>query len=120
MGPPLSGEELVVRAYIAAPRGVPIPQTTEARIEGLGVSAAVWDGAKNVPPPPPPGVSLTHKPPRQDRRDSGVSAIAYRELEIRSYMPPTGRPYPPNNAGRTRGSGVIPPLCGQGPRNDDT
>ena len=36
MYPPLCGEELEVQSYTTPPRGVPIPQTAQAGLEGLG------------------------------------------------------------------------------------
>ena len=36
MHPPLGGEEIETKSYTAPPQGVPIPQTAQARPEGLG------------------------------------------------------------------------------------
>ena len=63
---------------------------------------------------PPTGPPYPLNPPRQDRRDSGVSA-ALRDGAINTVVlgSPMGRPYPPNSpggTGRIRGS---PPLCGE-------
>ena len=63
---------------------------------------------------PPHDASLTPKRPRQDQRDSCVSASVWGG-KGRSIIPklPTGRPYPPNGPDRTRGdSGVSAAVWG--------
>ena len=46
------------------------------------------------------GASLSPKRPRQDRRDSGVSAAVWEWMGLVSPRTPTGRPYPPSGPGR--------------------
>ena len=65
-------------------------------------------------PDPPQGASLSPERPRQDRRDSDVSAAVWGGARSsNAHGTPTGRPYPPNGIGRTRGTRVSPPLCGE-------
>ena len=56
-------------------------------------------------------LSLSSKRPRQDRRDSGVSAAVWEWL---GSMRSTEQTYPPSGPGRTGGTRVYPPLCGSG------
>ena len=70
--------------------GRPVPRTAHARPEGLGCIC---------------------------RCGGGGGAGARRSI-IRGH--PTGRPYPPNGLGKTRGTRVYPPLCGVGCKSSHT
>ena len=116
MYPPLCGEVLEIHARLGPPRGVLIPQTAQAGLESLRcIHRSVGRNGKVKHTRPPHGVSLSPKRPRQDRRDSGLSAAVWGEMG-RSFIPDplTGRPYPPNGPGRCGGTRVYPPLCGHG------
>ena len=58
--------------------------------------------------------SLSPKRPRQDWRDSGVSAAMWELLDPVCPRSPTGRANPPTGPGRPGGTQVYPPLCGSG------
>ena len=111
--PPLCGGGWCARLLVP-PRGVPIPQTAQAGPEGLGcIRPCVGvDGVRvsSYPHRAP----LSPKRPRQDRRDSGVSAVVWGWMVCAAPRTPTGRPYPPNSPRRTGGTRVYPPLCGGG------
>ena len=78
MYPPLCGEELKAQSYTARPRGVPIPETAQAGPEGLRcIRRCVGRNSKNNHTRAPPRTSLSPKRPRQDRRDSSVSAAVW-------------------------------------------
>ena len=127
-------------------RGVPIPQTAHAQPDGLRCfRRCVGRGWTVNHTRPHHMASLSQKRPRQDRRDSGVSAAMCGSVRS-SIVPrlPTGRPYPlngqgrpeglrclrsslgrtgsalvhrpgpPNGPGRTGGTRVYLPLCGEG------
>ena len=69
----------------------------------------------------PHGASLSPKRPRRDQRDSGVPAAVWGGVGGHSVTdPPTGRPYPPNGQGGTRGTRVYPPMCGEGWKSSRT
>ena len=75
---PLCEEVLKVQTRMAPPRGVPIPQTVRVGPEGLGcIRRCVGRRRKVNHTRPPHGASLSPKRPKQDRRDSGVSAAVW-------------------------------------------
>ena len=90
---------------------------------GLSLRGPSRTGGNQVYPPlcegewcsvsskPPRGVPIPPRP-RQDRRDSSVSAAVWGWMVRVSPKTPMGRPYPTNGPGRTGGTRVYPPLCG--------
>ena len=62
----------------------------------------------------PRGAALSPTRPRQDRRDSAVSAELLGGVG-RSIIPdpPTESPYPPNGPSKTGGTQMYAPLCGE-------
>ena len=71
-----------------------------------------------VPPKPPRGVPIPPRP-RQDRRDSGVSAAVWGWVAWCPLITPTGRPYPSPAQAGPEGLGCIrrcvgASLCGTG------
>ena len=95
-----------------------------------GVSAAVWEGVGSaIIPDPTTGSPHPQSAQSMVRGTQGVPIPATAEAGpeglrcIRRCVggagnpiphgTPTGRPYPPNSAGKTRGSRLSPPLCGE-------
>ena len=113
---PLRGEELEVKLYMASEGGFPDPQTAKGRPEGFGCirRCGQRNWRFNHSRPPPDGASLFPDRPRHDRRYSGVSAAAWGGAgSSMVHGTPERRPYPPNVPGRTEGTRVSPPLCGE-------
>ena len=86
------GRDLSVRPQ--SPTRRPYPSAAQAGPEGLGCNRrCVGEGVLRVSSKPPRGVPIPPRP-RQDRRDSGVTAAVWgRDLSVRPQSP-TGRPYP--------------------------
>ena len=80
-----------------------------------GVSTAVWvKAASAIVPDPSNGASLSIGRPMQGRRDSGIFAVMWGgDGSSIVHGTPTGLPYPPNGPGRTAGTRVSLPLCGE-------
>ena len=115
MHPPLCPEELENQLYTAPPRGLPIPQTAQARPAGLGcVRRCARRNWKCYRTRHPSWGVLSPKRATRDWRDSGVSAAAWEGARSQIvHGTPMGHPYPPNGPGRTRDTKVYPPLCGE-------
>ena len=101
-------------AYLFLPRGVPIHQAAQAGPGGPGCIRRCVGVAVPCVSSFSHEASLSPKRPRQDRRDSGVSATVWEWLDLVYARSPTGRPYPPSGPSRTGGTQVYPPLCGSG------
>ena len=80
-------------AYIVVPRGVPIPQAALAGWGRLRCIRRCVEVAGPCVSSFSHGASLSPKRPRQDRRDSGVSAAVWESLHRVYPRSPTVRPY---------------------------
>ena len=98
-----------------SPKGRPYPSAAQAGPEGLGCNRrCVGEGPFRVPTKPPRGVPI-HPRPRQDWRDSGVTAAVWgRDLSV-CPQTPTGRPYPSAAQARPEGLGCNRRCVGGGP-----
>ena len=76
------------------PRGAPIPHAAEAGPAGLGCIRRCVGVDDVCVPLYPHRAPLSLMQPRQDRRDSGVSAAVWGWMMCVSPCTPTGRPYP--------------------------
>ena len=113
MYPPLCGSGWTLCVLVLA-WGVPIPQAVQAGPEGLrcicrcvGVAGPCLSSFSH-------GASLSPKRPKQDRRDSGVSAVVWEWLDPMCPRSRKRHPYPPSGRGRTGGTRVHPLLCKSG------
>ena len=71
------------------PTGRPYPSAAKAGPEGLGCNRrCVGEGNLRVSSEPPRGVPIPPRP-RQDRRDSGVTAAVWGRSPGRTYPVPT-------------------------------
>ena len=95
-------------------RGMPIPQAAQAGPEGLGCIRCCVGVCGTCVFSFSHGASLSPKRPRQDRRDSVVSAAMWEWRALVYPRSPVGRPYPPSGPGKRGGTRVHPPLCGSG------
>ena len=98
--------------FLVLPRGVPIPQAAQAGPEGLGCIRLCVGASGPCGSSLCHGASLSPKRPRQDRRNSIVSAAVWEWLDLVDPRSPTRRPYPPSGPGTIRGTRPYPPLCG--------
>ena len=111
--PPLCGGR-VVWCLLKTPTGRPYTPAAQAGPEGLGcIRRCVGGGWCGVSSKPPRGVPIPPRP-RQDRRDSGVSAAVWGVGGVVSPPNPHGVSLSPRGPGRTGGTRVYPPLCGGG------
>ena len=96
------------------PTGRPYPSAAQAGPEGLGCNRrCVGEGPLRAPPKPPRGVPIPPRP-RQDRRDSGVTAAVWGgDLSV-SPQTPTGRPYPSAAQAGPEGLGCNRRCVGEG------
>ena len=111
VSPPLCGNGWTL-CILVLPQGVPIPRAAHAGPGGLrcnhryvGLPGPCVSSLSH-------GASLSRKRPRQDWRDSGVSAAKWDWLDLVFPRSPTGRPYPPSGPGGPGGTWLYPPLCG--------
>ena len=106
------GRDLSVRPQ--SPTGRPYPSAAQAGPEGLGCNRrCVGEGVLRVSSKPPRGVPIPPRP-RQDRRDSGVTAAVWgRDLSVRPQSP-TGRPYPSAAQAGPEGLGCNRRCVGEG------
>ena len=97
------------------PTGRPYPSAAQAGPEGLGCNRrCVGEGPLRAPPKPPRGVPIPPRP-KQDRRDSGVTAAVWGgDLSV-SPQTPTGRPYPSAAQAGPEGLGCNRRCVGEGP-----
>ena len=97
------------------PTGRPYPSAAQAGPEGLGCNRrCVGEGPLHVPPNRPRGGPIPPRP-RQDRRDSGVTAAVWgRDLSV-CPQSPTGRPYPSAAQAGPEGLGCNRRCVGEGP-----
>ena len=88
------------------PTGRPYPSAAQAGPEGLGCNRrCVGEGPLRAPPKPPRGVPTPPRP-KQDRRDSGVTAAVWgREPFVRTQNP-HGASLSLRGPGRTGGTRV--------------
>ena len=95
------------------PTGRPYPSAAQAGPEGLGCNRrCVGEGPLRAPPKPPRGVPIPPRP-RQDRRDSGVTAAVWgRDLSVRP-KPPRGVRIPPRRRQDQMDSGVTAAVWGR-------
>ena len=95
-----------LRVPTKTPTGRPYPSAAQAGPEGLGCSRrCVGEGPLRVPPRPPRGVPIPPRP-RQDRRDSGVTAAVWgRDLSV-CPQDPHGASLSLRGPGRTGGTRV--------------
>ena len=88
---PLGAEELETQSYTAPPRGVPIPQTAQARPEGLG---CIRRGEGRSRKFNHTGPNTNHPYPPNDPSRTGGTGIypplCGEELEVQSYTSPRG------------------------------
>ena len=98
-----------------SPTGCHYPPAAEAGPEGVGCSRrCVGGGTSPCAYNPPRGVPIPPRP-RQDRRDSGVTAAVWgRDLSV-CPQSPTGRPYPPAAQAGPEGLGCNRRCVGEGP-----
>ena len=101
-------------AYLVLPRGVPIPKAAKAGPEGLGRIRRCAGVAEPCVSSFSHRASLSPKRPRQDRRDSGESALYGSCCALYIPRSPAGRPHPQSGPGKTRGTRLYPPICGSG------
>ena len=104
--------EWLAPAYLILPQGVPIFQVAQAGTEELtclhryvGMPGPCVSWLSH-------GASLSPKRPRQDLRDSGVSALKWELLDLVRPRSAMARPYPPRGPRSSGGTRVYPPLCG--------
>ena len=95
------------------PTGRPYPSPAQAGPEGLGcIRRCVGVGGVLTPQKPPRGVPIPPRP-RQDRRDSGVSAAVWGWVVCRPLITPRGVPIPPRPRQDRRDSGVSAAVWGR-------
>ena len=107
-----------MQSYPTAPTGRPYLPNGPSTTGGPQVYLPLCEGSRKLNRTGHPhGASLSPRQPRQDQRDSGVSTTAWRGVGSAIIPdpppPPPGRPYTPNGPGRTGGTRVYPPLCGE-------
>ena len=89
------------------PHGASLSLPGPGRTGGTRVSPPLCGGGWcGVPPKPPRGVPIPPRP-RQDRRDSGVSAAVWGWVVWCPLITPTGRPYPSPAQAGPEGLGCI-------------
>ena len=89
------------------PHGASLSPRGPAKTGGTWVYPPLcWGGWCGASSKPPRGVPIPPWP-RQDRRDSGVSAAVWRWMVGCLLKTPTGRPYPPVAQARPEGIGCI-------------
>ena len=103
--PPLCGRNVEGRSPPTPPTGRPYPPEGPGRTGGTRVYLPLCGGVKGHTRMFPHGAPLSPKRPRQARRDSGVCAAVWGERG--------GRRRPQNGRGRTGGTPVFLPLCGE-------
>ena len=95
------------------PTGRPYPSAARAGPEGLGCNRrCVGGGPDCVPPKPPQGFPIPPRP-RQDRRDSGVTAVVQGGTSPGAPEPPRDVPIPPRPRQDKRDSGVTAAVWGR-------
>ena len=99
---------------LVVPWGARIPQTAEVGPGGLGPIRRCAGMARPCVSSFSHRESVSPKRQRQDRRDTGVSAVVWGWLGPAHTSVSRGVPYPPNGVGKTRGTRVYPTLCGKG------
>ena len=88
------------------PTGRPYPSAPQAGPEGLGCNRrCVGEGPLRAPPKPPRGVPIPPRP-RQDRRDSGVTAAVWGKESFVCPQNPHGASLSLRGPGKTGGSRV--------------
>ena len=106
------GRDLFVRPQ--TPTGRPYPSAAQARPERLRCNRrCVGRDSFACPPKPPRGAPIPPRP-RQDRRDSGVTAAVWGKALSVSPQTPTGRPYPSAAPSEPEGLGCNRRCVGEG------